>query len=78
MIWHSTATGSFAPEDLSSLKQIFDDITSQPWFAKDQATLESFAKYLLETFPGSAYDPAKHRAVAEASARMFYGIAEGD
>jgi len=74
MIWHPKNTGALQPEELASLKSIFDDITRQPWFAKDEAIRLSFARYLLETFPGSPYDPAKHRSVVEKSARMFYGL----
>jgi len=33
---------------------------------------ESFAKYLLETFPAGAFDAREHRSMVEASARMFY------
>lgn len=74
MIWHPKNNGAFQPDELASLKSIFDEITGQPWFAKDEAIRLSFAKYLLETFPGSTYDPVKHRSVVEASARMFYGM----
>lgn len=73
MNWHPPH-GTFQPEELSALKRLFDEITSQPWFANDEATRMSFATYLFDTFPGSRYNPVKHRAVVEASARMFYGL----
>lgn len=78
MIWHPKNNGTFQPEDLASLKSLFDEITGKPRFAKDEAIRLSFAKYLLETFPGTGYDAAKHRTVVETSARMFYGRDEVD
>ena len=74
MIWHPKNNGAFQPEELASLKSVFDDITGHPWFARDEAIRLSFAKYLIETYPGSSYDPMKHRLVVEQSARMFYGL----
>jgi hypothetical protein len=68
--------GAFQPEELTTLKAIFDEVTHQPWFAKDEAIRLSFAKYLIETFPGSSFDPARHRSMVEASARTFHGLDE--
>jgi len=76
VIWNPKNNGAFQPEELASLKSIFDEIIQQPWFAKDEAIRLSFARYLIETFPGPTFDPAKHRAVVETSARMFYGLDE--
>jgi len=67
-----SAKGTFQPEELASLQLVFRDITSQAWFAPDAR--ESFAKYLLETFPGETFDPRRHRSVVETSARMFYSL----
>lgn len=64
--------GTFEPEELGALKSIFDELTGQPWFDVSDEARESFAKYLFETFPIVTFDPAKHRSIIEASARMFY------
>lgn len=64
--------GTFEPEELGALKQIFDDVTTQPWFDPSPGAREGFAKYLFETFPAVTFDARKHRSIIEASARMFY------
>ena len=69
--------GTFEPEELGALKQIFDDLTSQPWFDQAPETKEGFAKYLFESFPSVTFDARKHRSVIEASARMFYSREDG-
>lgn len=40
--------GVFQPEELVALKNIYDEVTRQRWFAKDETTRRSFAKYLFE------------------------------
>lgn len=74
MIWNPKNNTAFQPEELASLKSLFDEITGQNWFTKDESIRLSFAKYLIDTYPGSSFDPAKHRSVVETSARIFYGI----
>ncbi|MCR6502532.1 hypothetical protein MUO32_26245 [Shinella sp. CPCC 101442] len=64
--------GTFEPEELGALKEVFDEIIEQPWFDNSQESKESFAKYLFETFPAVHFDPRKHRSIIEMSARMFY------
>ena len=68
---HLFVKTAFQPEELSDLKVLFDDITSQPWFDSSDGAREAFARYLIETFPSGAFDARKHRSVVEASARMF-------
>ncbi|HEV7246219.1 MAG TPA: hypothetical protein VGN93_04435 [Shinella sp.] len=63
--------GTFEPEELGALKQVFDEITAQPWFDNSQENKESFARYLFDTFPAVHFDPRKHRSIIEVSARMF-------
>jgi len=67
-----TSKGTFEPEELGALKQVFDELTSEPWFEPSPEARESFARYLFETFPAVTFDPKKHRSIIEASARMFY------
>jgi hypothetical protein len=67
-----TSKGTFELNELGALKSVFDELTSQPWFDASKEARESFAKYLFETFPVVTFDPVKHRAIIEASARMFY------
>lgn len=66
---------SFEPEDLASLKAIFDEVTAQEWFDPSDDAKEAFAKSLIETYPAGVYDAQKHRQVVMASARMFYSRA---
>lgn len=54
MPWPAS-TGAFQPEELAALKALFDEISSKPWFSKDERTRKSFAKYLFDTYPGSTY-----------------------
>lgn len=68
---HLFVKEAYQPEELNVLRSLFDEITSQSWFDQDPATKEAFAKHLIETFPAS-FDIKKHRALIEASARMFY------
>ncbi len=68
----NTHKGAFEPAELDALKNIFDELTTQPWFDPSDEAKESFAKYLFETFPTVTFDPRKHRSIIEASARMFY------
>ncbi|UNK36614.1 hypothetical protein MNR02_08815 [Shinella sp. H4-D48] len=63
---------AFEPDELGALKQVFDEITSQPWFDASEENKQSFARYLFETFPAGHLNPDKHRSIIEASARMFY------
>ena len=67
-----TSKGTFEPEELGALKQVFDELTSQAWFEPTEEARESFARYLFETFPAVTFDPVKHRPIIEASARIFY------
>lgn len=69
---HIFVKTAFQPEELSALKLLFEEITSQPWFDLSDGAKEAFAKYLIETFPAGAFDATKHRSILEASARMFY------
>lgn len=64
--------GTFEPDELGALKQVFDELTSQAWFDPSPEAREGFAKYLFETFPAVTFDARKHRSIIEASARMFY------
>lgn len=64
--------GSFEPEELNSLKAIFDEVTSQDWFDQSVEAKEAFAKSLIETYPAGMYDARKHRMMVMTSARMFY------
>ena len=64
--------GSFEPEELASLKAIFDEVTTQDWFEPSDEAKVAFAKSLIENYPAGVYDARKHRALVLTSARMFY------
>jgi hypothetical protein len=65
-------TETLQPEQLAFLKAMFDEITSQPWFDQSSTAKETFAKYLIESFPTDRFDARRYRFVVETSARMFY------
>lgn len=65
-------SGVMQPEDLNAMREVFDDVASQPWFSRDPAARKSFAKYLLENYPDGSYDPVMDRPVIEASARKYF------
>ncbi|WP_439631761.1 hypothetical protein [Shinella sp.] len=69
---HLFVKTAFEPEELSGLKALFDEITSQRWFDMSDEAKEAFARYLIETFPAGGFNAKTHRSVVEASARMFY------
>jgi hypothetical protein len=64
--------GVMQPEELAAMRDVFDDVASQPWFSRDPSARKSFAKYLLENFPDGSYDPVMDRPLIEASARKFF------
>jgi hypothetical protein len=64
--------GTYEPEELGALKQVFEELAAEPWFDNTPENREGFAKYLFETFPAVHFDPKRHRSIIEASARMFY------
>ena len=70
MMSHSL-TGTFQPDELNSLKSVYNDISTQRWFTKTDEAREGFARYLLTTFPGDTLDPSRDRAAIELSARSF-------
>jgi hypothetical protein len=43
--------GIFAPDELSTMKDVYDDIISQPWFSRDPEARKAFARY-LDRVPG--------------------------
>jgi len=67
-----SSKGAFEPAELDALKEIFDELTTQPWFDPSDHAKESFAKYLFETFPAATIDPQKRKSIVVASARMFF------
>lgn len=64
--------GVYQPEDLAAMKQVFEEITSEPWFSQDPDVRKSFAKHLLENYPDGSYDPVKHRSVIKDAARKYF------
>jgi len=71
-------SGFFEPSDLVEMRDVFDEITSQPWFSRDPQARKAFAKYLLHAYPGGTFDPATDKPLLEATARAHYGRESGD
>jgi hypothetical protein len=67
-----TGRGIYQPEELDAMKEVFEEIASEPWFSKSPDARKSFAKYLLENFPDGSYEPIKHRSVIEDAARKYF------
>lgn len=55
--------GVFQPSELADMRDVFDEITSQPWFSPDLHVRKAFAKYLLDAYPGGTYNPATDRTL---------------
>lgn len=72
MTTFDTGRGVYQPEDLSAMREVFEEVTSEPWFDRRPEARNSFAKYLLENYPDGSYDPIKHRAVIEDAARKYF------
>lgn len=57
-------------DDLTSIEQVYEDITSQPWFNPEARY--QFSRYLIETFPDGSYNAKRHREIVEGVARTLY------
>lgn len=66
---HST---QFQPEELKSIKLIYDDIVAQDWFDDCADKRSSFARYLIETYSIDTIEPERFRTIVESSARSHY------
>lgn len=66
---HST---QLQPEELSAVKQVYDDIVAEDWFDDSEDARSSFARYLIETYSIDSIEPARFRTIVEGSARMHY------
>lgn len=67
--WISQA---YEPEELTSLKVTFDEITSQIWFRPSEEAKKGFAKYLFATYPAGHFNRQRHFDEVEAVARRYY------
>ena len=65
--------GVYQPEALTAMKEVFEEITAEPWFNKDPEAKASFAQYLLENYPDGSYDAKSHRSAIEDAARKYFG-----
>ncbi|MGQ3294499.1 MAG: hypothetical protein ACT6U0_20100, partial [Shinella sp.] len=66
---HST---QFEPEELNSVKLIYDDIVAQGWFDTSEDARSSFARYLIDTYSMGHVEPTRFRKIVEFSARAYY------
>jgi hypothetical protein len=62
---------AYEPGELTALKLIYDEITSQPWFRRSDETKKGFAKYLFKTFPAGQFDGERDYSAVEAVARQY-------
>ncbi len=63
--------GAFQPEELQALQTTFDYITSQSWFPDSDDARNSFARFLISSFPAEGFDTEKHKEHAETLAQKF-------
>ena len=47
------------PEDLATIRNVFDRIRSEPWVSKEAAAQETFAKYVLRMYSRGMCQPEK-------------------
>lgn len=72
------SSGVFEPSELASMREVFDEITSQRWFSRDPAARKAFARHLLDAYPGGTFNPVTDKPLLEATARAHYGRESGD
>lgn len=60
------------PDELSAVKDVYDDIVSQEWFDQCDESKASFARYLIDTYSISAITSERFRKIVECSARTHY------
>nr|WP_298098595.1 hypothetical protein [uncultured Shinella sp.] len=65
-------SGIFEPSDLADMREVFEEITSQPWFSRAPDARKAFARYLIEAYPGGTLNPATDKPLLEATARSYY------
>lgn len=62
----------FEPSELAEMREVFEEITSQPWFSRDPDARKAFGRYLFKTYPDGTYDQTKHRLAIEEAARQYF------
>ena len=72
------SAGVFGPSELADMRDVFDEITSQPWFSRDPDAREAFAKYLLDAYPGGTFNATTDKPLLEKTARANYGRDSGN
>ena len=66
--------GVLRPEEFEVVKQIFDSVTSEAWFANSERRREQFATYLLEAYQNGLTDPFELRTLSRAAARERFSV----
>lgn len=70
--FEGSSSGVFQPEELSAIKHVFEEITSEPWFSRDPSAKKSFAEYLIDTYRNRTFDPARDRPMVIDVARAHF------
>jgi hypothetical protein len=65
-------SGIFESSELSEMRAVFEEISSQPWFSRDPDAREAFGRYLFKNYPDGSFDPIKHRSAIEEAARQYF------
>lgn len=55
------------------MKDVYEDIISQPSFSRDPEARKAFARYLLDAYPGGTYRTDLDRPILKSIAREHYG-----
>lgn len=66
------SSGIFEPSELADMREVFEEITSQPWFSRDPDARKAFARYVIEAYPGGTFNPTTDKPLLEATARSYY------
>ncbi|MGJ7040480.1 hypothetical protein J2Y63_003745 [Shinella sp. BE166] len=68
----SLRSQAYEPGELTELKTVYDEITSQNWFRRTEQAKKGFAKYLFSTFEAGQFDRQRHYNEVVAVARRCY------
>lgn len=63
-------SGIFEPSELAELREVFEEITAQPWFGRDPDARKAFGRYLFKNCRDGS--PTKHRLAVEHAARQYF------
>ncbi len=69
-----SSTGAFTPDDISCIRNVFEEIVAQPWFSRSPERRQDFALYVINAYRRGLDRPDKlHAFCLEAAMECFAG-----